>query len=168
MRGFGAEIVAKRDDGVVLHEHISQHVIICTFNPIWTMDAVEEESIYHYLEEEAIDVGYLLAELRFDQLSANNRREKAKTAQLWTTVEEITLCIAWCNAMDNYDTRDTMKRGFWSEIFANFEKEIGGGGLFKDTIPSSSNGNIRFVLKCLRLVSFTIASNRWMRAGLLT
>nr|GEY63749.1 homeodomain-like protein [Tanacetum cinerariifolium] len=58
MRGFGAEITAKRDDDdAVLSEHISQ---------------VEEESIYHSLEGEAIDVGYLLAEPRFDQLSANN------------------------------------------------------------------------------------------------
>ncbi|GKA39593.1 hypothetical protein Tco_0732144 [Tanacetum coccineum] len=83
--------------------------------------------------------------------SASNRREKAKTAQPWSTTEEITLRTTSCNAMDNYGTRDAMKRGFWSEVFANFEKEI--GGLFEDTIPSSSNGNIRFVLKLMRLAS---------------
>nr|GEV52434.1 hypothetical protein [Tanacetum cinerariifolium] len=27
--------------------------------------------------------------------------------------------------MDKYDTRDSMKIGFWSEVFANFEKEMG-------------------------------------------
>ncbi|GKD85779.1 hypothetical protein Tco_1356933 [Tanacetum coccineum] len=96
--------------------------------------------------------------------STSNRREKAKTAQPWTTTEEITLCTDWCNTMDNYNTRDSMKRGFWSEVFANFEKEM--GGLFEVTIPSSSNGNIRFVLKLLRLMSFTIVSNGWTRAGL--
>ncbi|GKA82855.1 hypothetical protein Tco_0789603 [Tanacetum coccineum] len=45
----------------------------------------------------------------------SNRRGKAKTAQPWTTTEEITLCTTWCNVMDNYVTRDAMKRGFWSE-----------------------------------------------------
>nr|GEV53222.1 hypothetical protein [Tanacetum cinerariifolium] len=74
----------------------------------------------------------------------SNRREKAKTTQPWTTAEEVSLCTAWCNAMDNYDTRDSMKRGFWLEVFANFEKEM--GGLCEDTIPSASNENIRFVL----------------------
>ncbi|GJZ52417.1 hypothetical protein Tco_0606932 [Tanacetum coccineum] len=47
--------------------------------------------------------------------STSNRREKAKTSQPWTTAEEITLCTAWCNAMDKYGTRD-MKKGFWSEL----------------------------------------------------
>ncbi|GKB56586.1 hypothetical protein Tco_0912772 [Tanacetum coccineum] len=42
--------------------------------------------------------------------STSNRRQKAKTAQPWKTSEEITLCTAWCNAMDKYGTRDTMKR----------------------------------------------------------
>ncbi|GJY05231.1 hypothetical protein Tco_0371171 [Tanacetum coccineum] len=95
--------------------------------------------------------------------STSNRCGKAKTTQQWTTTEEITLCTAWCNAMDKYDTGDSMKRGFWSEVFANFEKEI--GGLFEDTISSSPNGNIQFVLKLLRLVSFTIVSNGLTRAA---
>nr|GEV57094.1 hypothetical protein [Tanacetum cinerariifolium] len=60
--------------------------------------------------------------------STSNRRGKAKTAQPWTTAEEITLCAAWCNAMDNYSTGNSMKIGFWSEVFANFEKETGAGG----------------------------------------
>ncbi|GJS26193.1 ARID DNA-binding domain-containing protein [Tanacetum coccineum] len=46
----------------------------------------------------------------------SNRHGKAKTAQPWTTAEEITLCIAWCNVTDNYVTRDAMKRGFWLEV----------------------------------------------------
>nr|GEV57963.1 ribonuclease H-like domain-containing protein [Tanacetum cinerariifolium] len=86
--------------------------------------------------------------------STSNRRGKAKTAQPWTTAEEITLCTAWCNAMDKYDTRDSMNKGFWSEVFANFEKEM--RGLIENTISSSPYGNIQFVLKLLRLVSFTI------------
>ncbi|GKE64953.1 hypothetical protein Tco_1519114 [Tanacetum coccineum] len=69
--------------------------------------------------------------------STSNRHEKAKTSQPWTTTEEITLCTAWCKAMENYCIRD-MKKGFGLEVFANFEKEM--GGLFEDTIPSSSNG----------------------------
>nr|GEX52755.1 hypothetical protein [Tanacetum cinerariifolium] len=97
---------------------------------------------------------------------SSNRRGNAKTAQSWTTVEEITLCTAWCNAMNTYGTRDSMKRGFLSDVFANFEKEI--RGLFENTIPSSSNGNIQFVLKLLSLVSFTIVPNGWTRARLLT
>ncbi|GJQ89499.1 hypothetical protein Tco_0000638 [Tanacetum coccineum] len=32
--------------------------------------------------------------------STSNRHGKAKTSQRWTTAEEITLCTAWCNAMD--------------------------------------------------------------------
>nr|GEX42871.1 hypothetical protein [Tanacetum cinerariifolium] len=58
--------------------------------------------------------------------STSNRRGKAKTAQPWTTAKEITLCTAWCNVTDNYVTRDVVQRGFWSEVFAYFEKEIGG------------------------------------------
>nr|GEX60866.1 RNA-directed DNA polymerase, eukaryota, reverse transcriptase zinc-binding domain protein [Tanacetum cinerariifolium] len=69
---------------------------------------------------------------------------------------------AWCNAMDNYGTRNSMKRGFWSKVFANFEKEM--VEPFENTIPSSSNGNIRFVLKLLHLVLFTIVSKGWTRA----
>ncbi|GKA85741.1 hypothetical protein Tco_0807395 [Tanacetum coccineum] len=42
--------------------------------------------------------------------STSNRRGKAKTSQPWTTTEEIVLCKAWCEAMENYDTRD-MKKG---------------------------------------------------------
>ncbi|GKB74726.1 hypothetical protein Tco_0936138 [Tanacetum coccineum] len=66
--------------------------------------------------------------------STSNRCGKAKTSQPWTTTEEIALCKAWCEAMENYDTRD-MKKGFWLEVFANFQKEM--GGLFEDTIPSN-------------------------------
>ncbi|GJW96169.1 hypothetical protein Tco_0177977 [Tanacetum coccineum] len=76
--------------------------------------------------------------------STSNHRGKAKTSQPWTTTEEITLCTAWCNAMDNYDTRDSMKRGFWSEVFANFEKEMGGGTIRGyDTIVAKWKHSIR-------------------------
>ncbi|GJS82743.1 hypothetical protein Tco_0749284 [Tanacetum coccineum] len=59
--------------------------------------------------------------------SSSNRRGAAKTTLPWTTAEEVTLCIAWCNAMDTYVTRDIHSRkGFWEEVFANFEKDMGG------------------------------------------
>ncbi|GJZ48151.1 hypothetical protein Tco_0601983 [Tanacetum coccineum] len=81
--------------------------------------------------------------------STSNRSGKAKTSQPWTITEEITLCTTWCKAMENYDTGD-MKKGFWLEVFANFEKEMRGGGLFEDTIPSvqrmDENGSSGLVL----------------------
>ncbi|GJX10862.1 hypothetical protein Tco_0200721 [Tanacetum coccineum] len=58
--------------------------------------------------------------------STSNRRGKARTTQPSTTAEEITLCTAWCNVMEKYDTGDTTKKGFWSDVFANFEKDMGG------------------------------------------
>ncbi|GJX66473.1 hypothetical protein Tco_0300816 [Tanacetum coccineum] len=59
--------------------------------------------------------------------SSSNRRGAAKTKLPWTTTEEITLCTTWCNAMDTYVTRDIHSRkGFWEEVFANFEKDMGG------------------------------------------
>ncbi|GKB02009.1 hypothetical protein Tco_0830053, partial [Tanacetum coccineum] len=48
--------------------------------------------------------------------STSNRRGKAKTSQPWTTTEEITLCKAWCEAMENYGTGD-MKKGILSDKF---------------------------------------------------
>ncbi|GJY79590.1 hypothetical protein Tco_0485391 [Tanacetum coccineum] len=55
--------------------------------------------------------------------STSNRRGKEKTSQPWTTTEEITLCIAWCKAMENYGTRD-MKKGF-GEIKVNNKGDSG-------------------------------------------
>ncbi|GKD19547.1 hypothetical protein Tco_1208705 [Tanacetum coccineum] len=74
--------------------------------------------------------------------STSNRHGKANTSQPWTTTEEIALCKAWCEAMENYGTRD-MKKEFWLEVFANFQKE-NRGGLFEDTIPSSSSDLVLF------------------------
>ncbi|GKC08157.1 hypothetical protein Tco_0999767 [Tanacetum coccineum] len=80
--------------------------------------------------------------------STSNHRGKAKTSQPWTTTEEITMCTAWGKAMENYGIRD-MKKWFWLEVFANFEKEMR-GGLFEDTIPSvqrmDENGSSDLVL----------------------
>ncbi|GJV29989.1 hypothetical protein Tco_1386437 [Tanacetum coccineum] len=59
------------------------------------------------------------------EASILNRRQKAKTSQPWTTTEEIMLCKAWCSVTENYVTRDAIKRGFWSEVVAYFEKEMG-------------------------------------------
>ncbi|GJZ86583.1 hypothetical protein Tco_0658193 [Tanacetum coccineum] len=59
--------------------------------------------------------------------SSSNRRGTAKTTLSWTTAEEITLCTAWCNAMDTYGTREIQgEKGFWEDVFANFEKDTGG------------------------------------------
>ncbi|GJS64578.1 hypothetical protein Tco_0679142 [Tanacetum coccineum] len=56
--------------------------------------------------------------------SSSNRRGKAKTYEPWTTTEEIALCKAWCEAMENYNAGD-MITGFWFKVFDNFKKEIG-------------------------------------------
>ncbi|GJY54111.1 hypothetical protein Tco_0445775 [Tanacetum coccineum] len=55
--------------------------------------------------------------------STSNRRGKAKTSQPWTTTEEIALCKAWCEAMENYNAGD-MRTGFWFKVFDNFKKEM--------------------------------------------
>ncbi|GJR11994.1 putative transcription factor MYB-related family protein [Tanacetum coccineum] len=60
------------------------------------MNQVEEESIYHSLEEEAIDVGSLLMEPRCDQLSVNN---------VWSYEENNTgKCIRTEDASYNLDS----------------------------------------------------------------
>nr|GEU89692.1 hypothetical protein [Tanacetum cinerariifolium] len=59
--------------------------------------------------------------------SSSNRRGAAQTTLQWTTAEEITLCTAWCNAMDMYVTRDRQfRKGFWEEVYDNFKKDMGG------------------------------------------
>ncbi|GJX61579.1 hypothetical protein Tco_0294479 [Tanacetum coccineum] len=76
--------------------------------------------------------------------SSSNRRGAAKTTLPWTTAEEITLCTAWCNAMDTYVTRDIHSRkGFWEEVFANFEKDMGGTIRGYDAIVSKWKNSIR-------------------------
>ncbi|GJU90585.1 hypothetical protein Tco_1303008 [Tanacetum coccineum] len=75
--------------------------------------------------------------------SSSNRRGAAKTTLPWTTAEEITLCTAWCNAMDTYVTRDIHSRkGFWEEVFANFEKDMGGTIRGYDAIVSKWKNSI--------------------------
>nr|GEV67364.1 hypothetical protein [Tanacetum cinerariifolium] len=73
----------------------------------------------------------------------SNGGRKATTTQPWTTAEEITFCTAWCNVTDNYVTRDAMKRGFWSEGFAYFEKEMGGTIRGYDAIVVKWKNSIR-------------------------
>ncbi|GJR12919.1 hypothetical protein Tco_0795571 [Tanacetum coccineum] len=46
--------------------------------------------------------------------SSSNRGGKAKTYEPCTTTEEIALCKAWCEAMENYNAGD-MRTGFWSK-----------------------------------------------------
>ncbi|GKC32657.1 hypothetical protein Tco_1039951 [Tanacetum coccineum] len=47
----------------------------------------------------------------------------ASSSLPWTTAEEITLCVAWCNAMYTYETT---RKGFWEDVFANFKEDMGG------------------------------------------
>ncbi|GJW09156.1 hypothetical protein Tco_1571579 [Tanacetum coccineum] len=75
--------------------------------------------------------------------SSSNRRGAAKTTLPWTTVEQITLCTTWCNAMDTYVTRDIHSRkGFWEEVFANFKKDTGGTIQGYDAIVSKWKNSI--------------------------
>ncbi|GKA26226.1 hypothetical protein Tco_0712335 [Tanacetum coccineum] len=84
--------------------------------------------------------------------SSSNRRGAAKTTLPWTTTEEITLCTAWCNAMDTYVTRDIHSRkGFWEEVFANFEKDMGGTIRGYDVIVSKWKNSI-----CPKVVVFSV------------
>ncbi|GJS32081.1 hypothetical protein Tco_0530463 [Tanacetum coccineum] len=54
------------------------------------------------------------------------------------------LCTAWCNAMDTYVTRDIHSRKwFWEEVFANFEKDMGGIIRGYDVIVSKWKNSIR-------------------------
>ncbi|GJZ86584.1 hypothetical protein Tco_0658194 [Tanacetum coccineum] len=76
--------------------------------------------------------------------SSSNRRGTAKTTLSWTTAEEITLCTAWCNAMDTYGTREIHgRKGFWEDVFANFEKDMGGTIRGYDAIVSKWKNSIR-------------------------
>nr|GEX73858.1 hypothetical protein [Tanacetum cinerariifolium] len=98
--------------------------------------------------------------------SSSNHRGKANTTRPWTTAKEITLCTAWCNAMETYGLRDITKKGFGRMFLITLRKTW--EELFEKTMPSSPNEKIRFVPKLLRLVSFTMVSNGWTRTGLLT
>ncbi|GJX50458.1 hypothetical protein Tco_0277303 [Tanacetum coccineum] len=45
-------------------------------------------------------------------------------SQPWTTAEEIALCKAWCDVSESRTTTLNFK-GFWSEVLACFENEMG-------------------------------------------
>nr|GEW57129.1 hypothetical protein [Tanacetum cinerariifolium] len=75
--------------------------------------------------------------------SSSNRRGKANTTRPWTTSEEITLCTVWCNAMEMYWLRDITKKGFWEDVFDNFEKYMGGTIPEYDAIVSKWKNSIR-------------------------
>ncbi|GJV34975.1 hypothetical protein Tco_1407452 [Tanacetum coccineum] len=76
-------------------------------------------------------------------VSSLNRRGKANTTRQWTTAEEITLCTTWCNAMETYGLRDITKKGFWENVFDNFEKDIGGTIRECDAIVPKWKNSIR-------------------------
>ncbi|GJX01655.1 hypothetical protein Tco_0185568 [Tanacetum coccineum] len=79
-------------------------------------------------------------------VSSLNRRGKANTTRQWTTAEEITLCTTWCNAMETYGLRDITKKGFWENVFDNFEKDIGGTIRECDAIVPKWKNSIRSVV----------------------
>nr|GEZ28447.1 hypothetical protein [Tanacetum cinerariifolium] len=74
--------------------------------------------------------------------SSSNRHGKAKTYEPKTTTEEIALCKAWCEAMENYTTGD-MRTGFWFNVFENFKKEMGETIRKYDTVIVKWKNSIR-------------------------
>ncbi|GJS79162.1 hypothetical protein Tco_0729043 [Tanacetum coccineum] len=85
--------------------------------------------------------------------SSSNRRGATQTTLPWTTAEEITLCTAWCNAMDTYVTRDKQfSKGFWEEVYANFKKDMGGIIRGYDAIVSKWKNSIRPKVACFSVV----------------
>nr|GEV22072.1 7-deoxyloganetin glucosyltransferase-like [Tanacetum cinerariifolium] len=93
--------------------------------------------------------------------SSSNRRGATKTTLPWTTSEEITLCTAWCNAMDTYVMRDIHSRkGFWEKLFANFEKGMRGTIRGYDAIVSKWKNSIR-----LKVASFSFVSDSVRRTN---
>ncbi|GKB25576.1 hypothetical protein Tco_0864977 [Tanacetum coccineum] len=96
--------------------------------------------------------------------SSSNRRGAAKTTLPWTTAEEITLCIAGCNAMDTYVTRDIHSRkGLWEEVFANFEKDMGGTIRGYDAIVSKWKNSILPKVAAFSVVYDGVQRHRWRR-----
>ncbi|GKD18849.1 hypothetical protein Tco_1208007 [Tanacetum coccineum] len=74
--------------------------------------------------------------------SFSNRRGKTKTYEPWTITEEIVMCKAWCEAIENYNAGD-MRTGFWSIVFANFQKEMGVTIRRYDTVVVKWKNSIR-------------------------
>ncbi|GKD37828.1 hypothetical protein Tco_1258035, partial [Tanacetum coccineum] len=91
--------------------------------------------------------------------SSSNRRGKVNTTRPWTTAEEITLCTTWCNAMETYGSGDITKKRFWSVVFDNFEKDMGGTIREYDAIVSKWKNSIR-----PKVVAFSVAYDgvQWM------
>ncbi|GKB65687.1 hypothetical protein Tco_0921873 [Tanacetum coccineum] len=68
----------------------------------------------------------------------------ASSSLPWTTAEEITLCVAWFNAMYTYGTREIHgRKGFWEDVFANFKEDMGGTVRGYDAIVSKWKNSIR-------------------------
>ncbi|GKE81232.1 hypothetical protein Tco_1551232 [Tanacetum coccineum] len=63
----------------------------------------------------------------------------ASSSLPWTTAEEITLCVTWCNAMYTYGTT---RKGFWEDVFANFKEDMGGTVRGYDAIVSKWKNSI--------------------------
>nr|GFA49641.1 hypothetical protein [Tanacetum cinerariifolium] len=91
--------------------------------------------------------------------SSSNRRGKANTTRPWTTAKENTLCTTWSNAMETYRSGDITKKGFWENVFDNFEKDMGGTIREYDAIVSK--WKILIHPKVAALVSFMMVSNGW-------
>nr|GEX41899.1 hypothetical protein [Tanacetum cinerariifolium] len=95
--------------------------------------------------------------------SSSNRRGMVNMTRPWTTTEETMLCTDWCNAIKTCGSGDITKKGFWSDVFDDFEKYMRGTIREYDAIVSKWKNSIR-----PKVVAFTMVSNGWTRTGLLT
>nr|GEV55646.1 hypothetical protein [Tanacetum cinerariifolium] len=71
----------------------------------------------------------------------------ASSSLPWTRAEEITLCVAWCNAMYR-----TMRKRFWEDVFANFKEDMGGTVRGYDAIISKWKNLIRLKVDAFSVV----------------
>ena len=88
------------------------------------------------------------------QLSKKNDKD---SNDVWSPEKEKVLCKAWVDVIENSIEGNAKKANrFWTEVVTYFEKEM--GKRKEATILSTINGKIRFVLKLVNFVRFTIAS----------
>nr|GFA28316.1 hypothetical protein [Tanacetum cinerariifolium]GFA28810.1 hypothetical protein [Tanacetum cinerariifolium] len=73
----------------------------------------------------------------------------ASSSLPWTTTKEITLCVAWCNAMYTYATT---RKGFWEDVFVNLKEDIGGTVRGYDAIVSKWKNSIRLIVAAFSVV----------------
>ncbi|GJX69575.1 hypothetical protein Tco_0305302 [Tanacetum coccineum] len=66
--------------------------------------------------------------------------------------EKVKVSGTWCNAKDTYGTREIHgRKGFWEDVFANFEKDMGGTIRRYDAIVSKWKNSI-----CPKVAAFGV------------